>query len=69
MSSAEQEEEADHISSAVDTTDAGADVDEKKFLQEEEEIESNIILASSSNHQTAGSTNISGTPHQNIGKT
>ncbi len=59
MSSAEQQEEADHISSAVDTTDTGADVEEKKFLQEEEEIESNIILASSSNHQTAGSTNIS----------
>lgn len=55
MSSAEQQEEADHyISTAVDTSDAGADVEEK-CQQEEEENESNLLA--SSNHQTAGSTN------------
>ena len=47
------EQEADH--KAVDTADAGASVEEVKYLQEEEENESKI-LASSSNHETAGST-------------
>ena len=59
-------QDADHTSPAVDTAGAGSDVEEVKYLQEEEEDNESNVLASSK-HQTTGHTsnNVDATQKKN----